>query len=85
MLIQIGKKAITHAPKTVSSVLMELLRYVRMTIKIPKGAKAINVEDISRNSQEQETILPPGSQFKITEIKQNHKGFAYHIDCEVML
>jgi len=42
-----------------------------MNIKIPKGAKAIDVKSISQHSHEQETILPPGSQFKITEINRN--------------
>lgn len=58
---------------------------VRFSVKIPKGAKAINVQGISHNSSEQETLLPPGTRFKINKVSQNTGKHAYHLEVEVML
>ena len=57
---------------------------VKFDIKVPKGSKAINVEDISHHSSEQETLLPPGSKFKINKVQKNHKGHEFYLEVELL-
>jgi len=56
---------------------------VHMNILIPKGAKAIDLSE-TINAGEKETILPPGTKFKINSITQGNAG-SYKLDCEVLL
>jgi len=58
---------------------------VRFSIKIPKGAKAIYVDDISPHKGENETLLPPGTKFKINKVQQDTGWYKFDIECEVLL
>lgn len=58
---------------------------VRFEIKLPKGSKAIDIsETISLNKSEQEVLLGPDSKFKIHTVNKDHKGYKYHIVCELV-
>ena len=58
---------------------------VRFEIKLPKGSKAIDIsETITLNKGEQEVLLGPDSKLKVHEVKQDHKGYKYHIVCELV-
>jgi hypothetical protein len=48
-----------------------------------KGSKAIDLSE-SINAGEGETILPPGTKFKISKVARNTGGFKYQIYCEAM-
>ena len=57
---------------------------VGFEIKIPKGAKAIDLSE-TINREEQEVILPPGTKLKVVEAKKDNKGYNMYIKCEVIL
>lgn len=58
---------------------------VRFEIKLPKGSKAIDIsETIALNKSEQEVLLGPDSKLKISEVQKDHKGYKYHIVCELV-
>ena len=56
---------------------------VNFRIKVPAGSKAIDLSQ-SINKSEVETMLPPGSKFKITEVKMGYNSFKYYIECELI-
>lgn len=54
---------------------------VKFDITVPKGSKAIDLSE-TINKGEAELMLPPGSGFKIKEVKRDHKGHDFYIVCE---
>lgn len=56
---------------------------VGMRIKVPKGKKAIDLSE-TINKPEAELMLPPNSALRVLSVKQDHNGFKFHIECEVV-
>jgi ribosomal protein L18E len=57
---------------------------VKLKIKVPKGSRAIHVSKISIHPKENETLLPPGSRFKINKAQENYDGFSYYLEVELL-